>query len=155
MVLQGRQAHTRLSGFFAPFRIRGCTKSTVMMRKFSKLDAPSRPQYRHRYWSRCRMRFPSSDVRGLTRRASPRELAIGMKHLQTTVPFGNIMPPQTSKEKQELRLPPRELPQFVALFPNRYTHRGAQYLGSLRYPSRDADVGAARGHSGAGDHVDA
>src|ERR1700732_1745652 len=45
MVLQGPQQATKFLGSFLPFFARGTTKSTRMIRAFSKLALPSSPQY--------------------------------------------------------------------------------------------------------------
>src|SRR5271163_2458471 len=63
-MLQARQHATRFFGSFLPLRAHGTTKSTDMARALSKLAMPSRPQYWQRYWSRSRMRTPSSIVTG-------------------------------------------------------------------------------------------
>src|ERR1700747_909466 len=63
-MLQARQHATRFFRSFLPLRARGTTKSTDMARALSKLAMPSRPQYWQRYWSRSRMRTPSSIVTG-------------------------------------------------------------------------------------------
>src|SRR5713226_4656797 len=79
--LQGRQAATRLCGSFLPRSARGMTKSTVIIRPFSKLAAPSKPQYWHLKWSRVRIFIPSSRVRGLTRRMAWMIFFTGMEYL--------------------------------------------------------------------------
>src|ERR1700730_3575085 len=45
IALHGLQQATRLSGFFLPFFARGTTKSTRIIKAFSKLALPSSPQY--------------------------------------------------------------------------------------------------------------
>jgi hypothetical protein len=99
MRLHGRQAVTRFSESLFPLRARGKTKSTVMIKEFSKLVRPSNPQYWQRYRSRSKIFSPSSPVNGLARRLSPRNPKFaGIRHLHHKSVRAHYAPDRSAKE---------------------------------------------------------
>src|SRR5580704_17591024 len=99
-MLQARQQATRFRGSFLPLRARGTTKSTDMARALSKLAMPSRPQYWQRYWSRSRMRTPSSIVTGWDTKDRVMR-SNGTLHLRLGKPRGGRGLPTVTSDRAE------------------------------------------------------
>src|SRR5437016_5311434 len=139
--LQGRQAATKFRWSFLPFRARGMTKSTDMIREFSKLAMPSSPQYWQRKRSRLRMFMPSSEVNGFSRRIRCTRSFIKHLHFLAIVcsrrpKNGSVLLWALSVRRCELRILEEEVQNRLRF------HRIRSFAGRLERPI------PCRGHGG-------